>query len=228
MPSSRSFASLVLSSSPRFKWRHCARRSLGRCRLLLSPGFSRLVRAISFKAKLNGQTVSFAVLCHHGEKSCNSYIFNTEKYESQTTYLFRRRDINRALRWSDLQVDTPELSDLTNELEITIGDSAFSLTVVSSTEEVEMFQNKVTMHRLGLDIRERPSTGTTSFKFDDAADRRLVALRISRWNSWIAWSHHSIVFYLVFLSMDISSPQSWAQINELWSAKSYLLCGLII
>jgi len=122
--------------------------------LFFYPDSPQHVRAIQFETTLNGQAVQCAILFGHKADSCTGYMFETAKYPAQTAYLFRRRDINHALRWQDLLVDYPELLGLKHRIELTVGTTIFTLTVVFLLQEVEVFGNMVTMHRLQLEVEE--------------------------------------------------------------------------
>ncbi len=122
--------------------------------LFFYPDSPQHVRALQFEITLNGQAVQCAILCGHKGDSCSGYIFETAKHPAQTAYLFRRRDINRALRWQDLLVDYPELLDLKHQVEVTVGTTVFALTVVFLLKEVEVFGNMVTMNHLQLEVEE--------------------------------------------------------------------------
>jgi hypothetical protein len=118
--------------------------------------YPQFVRAIEFKANLNGRTVRFVVLCDYESKIFNSrrcYIFEAEKFAAQTAGLFRRREFNRSLQWSDLLLDYQELLGLGSQVDVTVNGVSFTLTVGFDFEKVVVFGNQVGMHRLRLDVK---------------------------------------------------------------------------
>ncbi|KAH8897319.1 HET-domain-containing protein [Thozetella sp. PMI_491] len=125
--------------------------------LLFYPNSPNIVRAVHFGLTLHGEEVLFVVLINHIRESCRACIFPAMNYPEQEAYLFRHRDANRALRWTDLNIDFPGILNMDNITEVEVGVRFWTVAVTLSREEVMAFGEKVSMTLLNIECKQQPS-----------------------------------------------------------------------
>jgi hypothetical protein len=118
-----------------------------------------LVRALHCVRILNGEEVSFVILCQPVALSRWMYfIFDSSQGlgEAVRAQIFQRRSFNQALTWEDLIHHFPGLREsVTNRFRITVRDTGFVLSVIALNRVVIANDVPFLMYRLRLEVQEQ-------------------------------------------------------------------------
>jgi len=114
--------------------------------------------AMSFRGTIAGKKVSLVVLCDYRTQVPICKVFIWDKYRRQAEMIFHGRYRNDSIFWADLEIQAPDLLNLNDSVEITVGAEVVSISVSFEKGIVERISRKVELFSLKFNITRRPDS----------------------------------------------------------------------
>jgi hypothetical protein len=105
-----------------------------------------------FSGIVQGDVVDLVVLCDYRDMEPVGKVFKLGQYRRQEAIVFRERNRNKSVYWTELELEAPEILLLRNCIEIVVKSQVFSISVLFEKRIVDSISKDVAVFSLSFDI----------------------------------------------------------------------------